>query len=333
MNNNVSINLTNGLGDKFLDLIGFYILCNYLNYKPCINFDNNGKFLWGNNNYDLRLFNFSDITISDNICNYYVNAPNPSTCLCPYKVYKYVKEYFHEITFEQISKDFAIYSQKIIKPSDIILSKIPNNIEQTYGIHLRKTDKINNGGNLCHENSIDEFNFIIQKLLEDVESIIDIEYEAKFLIVSEDKDWKIEILNQIMDISKKKNKTVIIINIDYTNEHNYSNYISVLDMFCLSKCKEILQGVKYSTFSILASLLGNGKLRNYANALDTYPYCLIHLWSSVIDINNKKNMDIEFHKNITTNKIRDIDTNINKKFTDNIILPHSLPINLNLTYR
>jgi hypothetical protein len=84
-------------------------------------------------------------------------------------------------------------------------------------------------------------------------------------------------------------------------------------MFCLSKCKEILQGVKYSTFSILASLLGNNKLRNYSKYTNSYDVCLIHTWSSVIEINNNKNFDIEFHKKIS-NGVINIETNINKIF-------------------
>ena len=82
-------------------------------------------------------------------------------------------------------------------------------------------------------------------------------------------------------------------------------------MFCLSKCKEILQGVKYSTFSILSSILGNGKLRNYAHFTNTYNICLIHTWSSIIEINNKKNLDIEIHKKIA-NTISNLTTNIDK---------------------
>lgn len=84
-------------------------------------------------------------------------------------------------------------------------------------------------------------------------------------------------------------------------------------MFCLSKCKEILQGVKYSTFSILASLLGNNKLRNYSKYTDSFDICLIHTWSSV-EINNNKNFDINFHKNIAMS-VYNLITDINKIFS------------------
>ena len=57
---------------QLLDLIGFFVLCKHLNYKPNVSFCNNGNFVWGNNNYDIRLFNFNEITISDDKCNFYL---------------------------------------------------------------------------------------------------------------------------------------------------------------------------------------------------------------------------------------------------------------------
>jgi hypothetical protein len=311
MNNNVNIMLVNGLGDKLLDLIGFFVLCKYLNYKPNITFCNNGNFAWGNNTYDLRLFNFNDITISNDKCNFYVNSPCPSCSLSPYKVYEFIKNFFPEITFEQISNDFVVDSRKIISPSEIILSKIPNGIENAYGIHLRKSDKVKNDGDIRHENLINEFELITNKLLEDVKNIIINENDVKFVIVSENNNWKLEIKNLINNISNNNNKQITILDIDYENESNFCNYNSVLDMFCLSKCKEILQGVKYSTFSILAGMLGNNKIRNYSNYTNSYDSCLIHSWSSVLKINNKKNFDIELHKKIS-DTILNLNTNINK---------------------
>lgn len=311
-NNNVSIRVFNGLGDKLLDVIGVSVLCKYLNYKLHVIFDNNNSDN-SRNNYDIKLFNFNNIKISDDICNFYVNYGGSSITFCPYRVYEFIKQFLDEITFEQISNDFVEYSKKIIQPSEIILSKIPNNIENAYGIHLRKSDKVNNIGDMRHENSISEFKIIIKKLLDDVKNIIISEEEPTFLIVSEDNNWKLDIQNIITNISKNNNKQIKIIDINYDNDDNYSNYNSVLDMFCLSKCKEILQGVKYSTFSILASLLGNNKIRNYSNYTDSYDICSIHSWSSVIEINNNKNFDIEHHKKNTIGE-KNIETNINKIF-------------------
>jgi hypothetical protein len=92
------------------------------------------------------------------------------------------------------------------------------------------------------------------------------------------------------------------------------NYNGILDMFSLSKCKEILQGVKYSTFSMTASLLGKNKLRNYSRDLPTKDISLVHSWNSAIEINGEKNFDAEFHKKVTEG-VQDIQTNINSYFT------------------
>lgn len=317
MNNNANIVLYNGLGDQFLDLIGFYTICKYLNYTPNITFpiiNSNNTFAWGdNNNYDEKLFIFNDIMISNDKCDFYIKSANSSSSLCPYKVYIFLKNFVPELSFEQISTDFILYAKNIIKPSEIILSKIPTDIEKAYGIHLRKSDKVSNKGDIRHISTQGEFYIITNQLLDDVKNIILNENEPKFLIVSEDDIWKNEITIIIYSIAIKNKKQIQILNIDYTNENNCNNYNSVLDMFCLSKCKEILQGVKYSTFSILASILGNGKLRNYSNYTNSYNICLIHSWSSVIEINNKKNTDIEHHKKIAST-INDLITNIDKTY-------------------
>jgi hypothetical protein len=311
--NNVYISVENGLGDKFLDLIGFYVICKCLNYKP--NVEINRKFTtfdWGNNNYDLRLFDFNDITITNNnTCEFYIRSPNASSSLCPYKVYEFIQKFLPEITFEEISNYFNIYAKDIIKPSKIITSKIPNNIEKAYGIHLRKSDKIRPeyDCDVRHENLQIEFDIITDILLNNIKDIIINEEEPVFLVVSEDDIWKDHFKNIIKNISSNYNKNIEILEIDYTNENNYNNYNSILDMFCLSKCKTIIQGVKYSSFSILSSILGKGKLINYSTHLSSGIYCLTHSWNSVIEINNKINFDKEFHKKITKN-VLNIETNI-----------------------
>jgi hypothetical protein len=313
--NNACITLINGLGDKLLDTIGFCIICKYLHYTPNIIFDNSGVYQWGeNNHYDERLFSFSGFRNSKEPCKLYIRSPMPSASLCPYKVFSFIQQFVPSITFEQISRDFLEESGKIIRPSAIITSKIPANVERAYGIHLRRTDKVNNTGDLRHMSTVKEFEIIVNKLLEDVGRIIQEDSEPSFLIVSEEDAWKMEITQIIRNIGIQTNKTVNIIEIDYSNPEGYHNFKSVLDMFSLSKCKEILQGIKYSTFSTIASILGNRKLRNYSNHTEYYYANIIHIWRSVLTINNEKQqMDPEFHKNAShCIQIDNIITNINK---------------------
>jgi len=319
--NNAYICLSNGLGDKLLDLVGFYIICKYLNYNPIVGFNHtNVNHEWGNTYYDTNLFNFNNIIIdknNDNNYYYYVYSIHTGLSLSPYKVYSFLKTILPNITFKEISKKYILYSKEIIKPSDIILSKIPKEIEKAYGLHLRRSDKVKKSkmakieSNI--ENSINEFNIIIEKLLDEVKYIILNKKEPIFLIVSEENEWKCEIEEIINNFAIKNNKKIKILNIDYTNNNNNNNNNSILDMFCLSKCKKILQGVKYSSFSIISSMIGSNNLSNYTKYLNDNNDCSIYAWNSILNINNKKIYDIEKHKRYI-NIIPDLDTNIIEPF-------------------
>jgi hypothetical protein len=293
----VNIKLQNGLGDKLLDLIGSYVICKHLGFTLNALFLNSCVGM-----YDLRLFQFHDVLINsdENKNQKYLYSPNPSASTSPYKVFQFIRQYKPEITFDQISNDYKTYSKEIIKPSEIILQKIPKDMEQAYGIHLRKSDKVHDGGDIRHISTLHEFQIITGKLLEDIETIIKTENNPSFLVVSEENEWKKEIQNKMLNYANQFNKQIHLIEIDYGNmSEEYSNFNSIMDMFCLSKCKEILEGVKYSSFSILASLLSENNLRMYANYTESYNQNIIHLWSSVIRINESyKLYDKKIHDEI-----------------------------------
>ena len=313
--NNILIKLKNGLGDRLLDLIGFYIICRYLNYKPYVNFNSHYiKWDWGSSYYSEELFNFNEIIITDkNYQDYYyfIKPPIQGISLSPYNVYLFIKYFIPNLSFGELSHNYVKYAKQIIKPSEIIKSNIPKNIENAYGIHLRKSDRVDN----TNKNN---FNIIINKLLEDVENIIINEKECIFLIVSEDNNWLLEIKNKIIKISKKYSKLINFIDIDYTNHNNYANFNSVLDMFCLSKCKEILQGIHYSSFSTVASILGNCKIRNYSHYINNKKESQTYYYNSVININNVKEFNISVYQklinhNLVLNYIYRLKTNIKNK--------------------
>jgi hypothetical protein len=288
----VTFGCKNGLGDKLLDLIGAYVICKTLKYKLnlCLN---SGKkvFRWGHTTYDERLFHFNDMEQNQPKSNLYIESINPSSSLCPYNVYKYLSANKSEITFEDICVMYKKYASQIIQPSEIILNRIPSDMSNVYGIHLRKTDKINNHRNNSHENTQSEFDTITQKLLDTVVDINRTDECPSFLIVSEDNEWKKEMEEKISTLCDRAN----IIKLDYRNDEQYDNFESVLDLFCLSKCKQIIQGVKYSTFSMIASLIGNVRLVNFSDVLASRDNCLIHNWSSVLDTNIKLEMDNVIH--------------------------------------
>ena len=139
-------------------------------------------------------------------------------------------------------------------------------------------------------------------------TIILTDNEPLFLITSEDNEWKEYFKNKLLTFANNNNKIINFINVNYDNSNTYDNYNAVLDFFCLSKCKKIFQGIKYSTFS--AAIIGNTEIINYTHKLECYNIWLMHIYNPVIKINNKKETNINLITQILINNEPNIYTNI-----------------------
>ncbi len=296
-NNLLSMSNEGGLGDKLLDLIGVNVLSKYLNCDLSVIFNSNKRIYdWGENTYDELLFNFNLNAIFTNKSKTSIEIfTGGSTNISPYILFLFLNNYNIIVNFEVLSNEYENVAKQIL-PSELIAKDIPDGLTNTYGIHLRKTDKVTNEALLFYENTIDQFEIIIKALLDDITTIITTEINPSFLIVSEDNEWKKEFEQKILLIANQLNNPVNIIQINYDVSNNLQGYQSVVDMFCLSKCKRIYQGVKYSTFSILSALIGNVPIVNYSHLLDDYDNCWIHVWKSVLNVNNQKCFDQDIYK-------------------------------------
>ena len=319
MTNIVLLKPINGLGDKIINLLGASVYCYYKNYNLKTVFNENILYYHFNsyNYYDLSLFNFNNISvynetneINPNDLENALQFHNPDTIvsITPYSIYQKLKNEGHDnISFEEVSNMFIQFTKKI-EPSEYILNYIPNNIEKCYGIHLRKTDKINTNPDIRHEMTPDENSILLNKVKIMIEEMIEIEDNISFFISSEDNEHKQQFVDSINKIANNKNKTINIITIPENIPENIKsilNYECILDMFCLSKCKSIIQCVKYSAFSVIAALLGNEKLINLSHYVDNNELCIIYLWNSVIQINDNKNFDENKYLN-QINKYKEI---------------------------
>lgn len=319
------INGYSGLGDRLCDIIGSYIIAKYLGYKLNVLFNpaNSNKHEWGITNiYDIRLFDFDNdndnIKIFNNVndvnknYNYYIKINIHAISSSPYNIYNYIKKFNDNITFEEIINNWNNYANEIFKPSKIIKDNIPENLNNTYGIHLRKTDHIRNYS-IYNGSSTrpDEFNIIINSLFNDISNIILTEDNPSFLLTSEDNEWKKYFKNKLLTFAKDNNKLISFINLNYDYSNIYDNYNAVLDLFCLSKCKKIFQGVKNSTYSNSAAIIGNTEIINYSNLLVCYSNCLIQLFYPVIKINNERQFNINFINEILSSCDSAIISNIN----------------------
>jgi len=297
----------NGLGDKIINILGAAVYSHYKNFDLKI-FLNEGilYYLFGSSNfYTLSLFNFNSINIYNNESEYknenagvlenamqFIN-PDAIVSITPYCVYQKLKSENISVSFQEVSELF-IKIAKNIQPSELISNYIPSNIENAYGIHLRKSDKVKENPDIRHEMSPSENVLLMDKLLTTISDIIKVEEMPVFYVTSEDNDHKNQFSDSIKNIAKGKSKLVTILEIDETIPENIKsicNYSSVLDLFCLSKCKTIIQGTRYSAFSVVAALLGNQKIINLSRHLESDHLCIMYLWNSVLTINGVKNFD------------------------------------------
>ena len=301
-----------GIGDRLCDIIGSYIISKYLGLKLNVLFNPviGTKHDWGINDiFDIRLFDFNNENIKifnnrndyKNDCKYIIKIGNASSSSSPYNIYKFIKNFKKDISFEEIINIYCSYAREIIKPSKIIENNIPDNLNNSYGIHLRKTDKVNNKNHdIRHLSTNEEFKIMSNALFNDICIIILSEDNPSFLLTSDENGWKEYFKNELLTFAKNNNKTISFIDVNYDTYDTYDNYNAILDLFCLSKCKKIFQDVKYSTFSIVASIIGNNELINYSHLSEVHKYCLVHLYHPVININNNKNYNIDYINEILT---------------------------------
>jgi hypothetical protein len=304
-NTTLVLKAANGIGDKIINLLGAAVYCYYKKFELKTSFNEILSFYaFGSYNcYDLSLFNFinmcvydksQDVNHFDDGKTFRFHNPDIITSITPYAIYQKLKnEGFDNITFLEVSNMFIKFA-KNIQPSDYISKYIPVGIENAYGIHLRKSDKVLDSPDVRHETSYDEHSTLLSKLKIFIEDVIEKEDNPKFFIASEDNENKKQFVDLINNKATSLNKVVKILNIEenipenITSKHNFN---TVLDLFCLSKCKSIVQGIKYSGFSVVASLIGNEKIINFSKYLDTDHLNIIYLWNSSLYINDNKNID------------------------------------------
>jgi hypothetical protein len=304
MNDTIILIPFNGIGDKIITLIGASVYCYYKKYDLRIVMNENVLFyhFGGMNFYDLSLFDFNDIKVYNERKNitdleskniYVFHMQDLTVSMTPFSIYKKLKEEKINVSFEEVS-DMFIKISKNIKPSSLITQYIPTGIEKSYGIHLRRTDKIKTNPDIRHEMFPDENSELIDNLLLTIQNIIENEEDISFFITSEDENYKNNFIESIKNIAEIKNKSIKILYIDENIPDNIKsiyNYYSILELFSLSKCKSIIQGVKYSGFSVVGGLIGNGNIINLSKYLKTGSLCIINLWNSVLHINNNKNLN------------------------------------------
>lgn len=260
------VDVCNGIGDRFTNILGASVISRYTDEPFTFSFIN----LSPDRTYDASLFSFKlASTLSGDIKK--IKDTNVSTILSPPNVYRYLSN----VSFHTIC-DAYVHNARYFTPCHELEMCIPCELSNAYGIHLRRSDKIVSESNQ-HENTISEHNRIMDAVLSDIQTIIQCEVNPIFFLCSEDYGWKTHVRDLI---HSKSNGNITFIDVNTCDRRKGAQ--DFLEFFALSRCKAIFTTVKYSTFSIMASLVGNVPIYTYAHLCDNYSDCLLHFWLPVI---------------------------------------------------
>lgn len=131
-------------------------------------------------------------------------------------------------------------------------SYVDNDINKCIGLHCRRGDKYKKNKHNVKPSvmNFDEFRYIENRCKEFISKNKEHQY---YFVASDDHKYK----KYIVDYLKSHNKTIV--NIDYCDDIGEN---VIRDLCALSNCKMILQWTKYSSFSVLASLIKNVPIVN-----------------------------------------------------------------------
>lgn len=322
MQNVLAFRPTSGMGDKLFDTVGFKVLCDYTDQNPQLEWCEKYEIQpWGIAQFDKRLFDFGMHLIDDihESCQT-IQSFNTCVSLSIPKVKSLLKLYHAiDVSYDDLTKAYMTTFRKHIKPSHITLRYIPEGIEKCIGIHLRKSDKIKDNPDPRHEMLQSEHDDLMQRLHIYIETVIDtMPYEVfYFFVCSEDLEHKNMMKRFIQEKCGCACKTCKFMepNIPAFMQETYINIAAVVDMFALSQCKCILQGIKYSTFSMAASIIGNTPLHNFGEHPST---SLIHVWKPCLS----------FVHHISNHASRVAMERVAETFADPNYVPPMQPINI-----
>lgn len=261
----MNINNINGIGDRLLDIIGMSVINHYMPHVAT-------QFAWLAENpqrsYDICLFNsfdkfnilFSHHPFSTPYCY------NSGASFNPYYITEYLKQHNICVDLQDVIHMYIHHAQRIDVASTI---KTCCNIQPSFvGIHIRRTDKLGAYDGHVHETSNREFDVIISRLKDKITKLIEEGY-TNFFVCSDDDVYLQDFVHWLESVGRVH----VVTTLGVTREQY--GWREVLDFFSLTQCGMILQGTKYSTFSLVASIISQRVLWNFADPVHNW---LFYIW-------------------------------------------------------
>ena len=275
-----------GLGDTVLDLLGTTVLANRLDLdKTSLVCFCDDQCHWGP--CDPALFVYpGNVQLS---CPLSVNPEgvsfqlkgHPGATLHPYKIMKYLQSKGISCNLSDLWHDYKTAATNL-QPAPLLDNHIHPETHQCVGIHLRKSDKIDDN-NKFHGTKKHELEIILTRIKRDVQHRA-AAGQKHFFVCSEDAKWKRDFEQWL--VSAIKDATIIQPLPCSLELKSKAGHAPVLDFFSLSRCKTVLQGIGYSTFSMSASMVGNSPLHNFLPRAREAKFYMLNWWFPLTDIND-----------------------------------------------
>lgn len=188
---------------------------------------------------------------------------NPSASSSPYKVKQMLDACIMSISLSDLV-DVYKNQASLIRPAPVLLDYLIPHDQNVIGVHLRCTDKVIENPTDSVFTHANDFNYIQQRLVLDINAELSQTNQVKIFVCSEDNNAKVGFKNYFESMFGSAIEFIEPRDIPKDLADKYYGVSAVRDMFCLSRCKKIIQSVNYSTFSLVASYIGNVELVNYA---------------------------------------------------------------------
>lgn len=160
------------------------------------------------------------------------------------------------LTPKDFSEAYAAVLRSL-KPGPAIAAALPHDLEGRVGIHARLTDKISGRVN-DFEMTAESWARIEARTMKEVDRLVAAGH--RFFVCADDVAYRDKLASGL----RERGVDVVTAK----PQQGPPGFPDLLDFFALSRCAEVVQLTKYSTFSIAAALAGGVPLRNFSRDED-----------------------------------------------------------------
>ena len=273
---------TNGLGDKLLDIVAAHVIAELRGERVRIEYYDDGQryAAWGSAYYDPRLFDFPfEASHPDSREGREETADEQQKRLVVWYASasasppKIAEAFFQSGTdagglkgdgYERACALFRDAAIRVVRPNPAFI-RFPPGLAGATGVHLRQSDKVSDAPDERHMVTPGQQEDIVRALLSHAAAaMVD---GGRYYICSEDRAHRDRFAAILLQIAAMRGARIEILEPLDENEEmsgtRMSGYAAVRDMFYLSRCARILMGTKFSTFSVLAAIVGQVPTVNF----------------------------------------------------------------------